>query len=353
MKNVSTIIQSTIIIILIAIVATMLVYINQLQGTARVINYAGLVRGATQRGIKLEISKNPNDALIERLDDILSGLKYEKGSYKLSSLKDKNYQDNLDVQLEYWEDLKKEIARVRSSGYENTNIINMSEAYFELADNTVSAAEVYSEKIAQNIRMLEIASAIDMMLLIVIIVQKTIVAIKITRKNKQLKKTAYLDVHTGLPNKSCCEKFFQENHFINEPMAIIVYDLNNLKIVNDTLGHMVGDQFICNFSNIIRNTIPAKDFVGRYGGDEFMAVINNASKEDINKINAEVENEVKRFNELNHGGKHFDISYAYGCAFSDDYKHCTFKTLFNRADKNMYQNKICSKNQLKNDEWEK
>lgn len=97
MKNVSTIIQSTIIIILIAIVATMLVYINQLQGTARVINYAGLVRGATQRVIKLEISKNPNDALIERLDDILSGLKYEKGSYKLSSLKDKNYQDNLDV----------------------------------------------------------------------------------------------------------------------------------------------------------------------------------------------------------------------------------------------------------------
>lgn len=126
-----------------------------------------------------------------------------------------------------------------------------------------------------------------------------------------------------------------------------------MKIVNDTLGHMVGDQFICNFSNIIRNTIPAKDFVGRYGGDEFMAVINNASKEDINKINAEAANEVKRFNELNHGGKHFDISYAYGCAFSEDYKHCTFKTLFNRADRNMYQNKICSKNQLKNDEWEK
>ena len=232
---------------------------------------------------------------------------------------------------------------MRSSGYENTNIIDMSEAYFELADKTVSAAEVYSEKTAKNIRILEIASAIDMILLIIIIVQKTIVAIKITRKNKQLKKTAYLDVHTGLPNKSCCEKFFQENNFINEPTAVIVYDLNNLKIVNDTLGHMVGDQFILNFSNILRNTIPAKDFVGRYGGDEFMAVIHNVSKEDIDKINAEVANEVKRFNKLNHGGKHFDISYAYGCAFSEDYKQCTFMTLFSRADNNMYQNKRYSK----------
>lgn len=102
MKNVSAIAQSAIIVVLIAIVATMLVYINQLQGTARVINYAGIVRGATQRLVKLEISNNPNDALIERLDDILSGLKYEKGSYKLVNLDDKDYQNNLDVQLEYW-----------------------------------------------------------------------------------------------------------------------------------------------------------------------------------------------------------------------------------------------------------
>ena len=53
----------------------------------------------------------------------------------------------------------------------------------------------------------------------------------------------------------------------------IVYDLNNLKRVNDTFGHIVGDQFILNFSNLLRNTIPAQDFVGRYGGDEFMAVL--------------------------------------------------------------------------------
>ncbi len=213
--------------------------------------------------------------------------------------------------------IKKEIEKVRSSGYENTDIIDMSEKYFGLADNTVSAAERYSEKIAQHIKLLEIASAADMIVLILIIVQRTMFSIKITRMNKQLEKTAYLDLYTGLPNKSYCEKF-----------------LNS-------------DQFILNFSNLLRNTIPAQDFVGRYGGDEFMAVIYNASNEKINRINVKLEEEVKKFNKLKHSGERLDIKYAHGCAFSEDYSQCTFITLFNRADKNMYKDKMRSKNLTK------
>ncbi|MGO4944975.1 GGDEF domain-containing protein [Blautia sp. Sow4_E7] len=99
-----------------------------------------------------------------------------------------------------------------------------------------------------------------------------------------------------------------------------------------------------NFSNLLRNTIPAQDFVGRYGGDEFMAVIYNASNEKINRINIKLDEEVKRFNKLNHSGDQLDINYAHGCAFSADYNQCTFMTLFNRADKNMYKDKMRSKN---------
>lgn len=202
-------------------------------------------------------------------------------------------------------------------------------------------------EIAQNIRILEIASAADIIFLILIIVQRTMFSIRITRTNKQLEKTAYLDLHTGLPNKSYCEKFFHNDQFISEPTAVIVYDLNNLKRVNDTFGHMVVDQFILNFSNLLRNTIPAQDFVGRYGGDEFMAVIYNASNEKIHRINVKLDEEVKRFNKLNHSGDHLDINYAHGCAFSEDYSQCTFITLFNRADKNMYKDKMRSKNMEK------
>lgn len=276
--------KSVLIVVLIFLVMTMMFQINRLQGTARVINYAGLVRGATQREVKLEITRNPNNELITYLDDILSGLKYEDGHYDLISLNDKDYQKKLDVQIAYWHKLKEEIEEVRTNNYQNTDIVEMSETYFQLADETVDAAETYSEKIARNIRWLEILSAIDMIGLIATIIDQTIMAVKFSKTNKQLEQKAYIDLHTGLPNKSNCEELFHNMEFIKSPTACIVFDMNNLKHVNDSLGHSIGDQLILNFARLLRNSIPAKDFVGRYGGDEFIAVIYDASRESIAAI---------------------------------------------------------------------
>ena len=73
-KNLISILQSCLALILVILVALMMVDIGNLKGTARVINYAGLVRGATQRAVKLEITGTRNDELIAYLDDILSDL---------------------------------------------------------------------------------------------------------------------------------------------------------------------------------------------------------------------------------------------------------------------------------------
>ena len=135
-QKLKTAAKSILIIMLIFLVVIMMVQIERLKGTARVINYAGLVRGATQREVKLEITGNKNDDLIKYLDDILSGLKYEEGHYNLVSIKDENYQQKLDVQIEYWHNLKEEIIKVRQNGYENTDVVEMSEKYFALADRT-------------------------------------------------------------------------------------------------------------------------------------------------------------------------------------------------------------------------
>ena len=75
---------------MVILVIFMMIQINRLQGTARVINYAGLVRGATQREVKLEITGSQNDELIKYLDDILSGLKYRDGNYDLIKLGTRN-----------------------------------------------------------------------------------------------------------------------------------------------------------------------------------------------------------------------------------------------------------------------
>ena len=237
------------------------------------------------------------------LDDILSGLKYEDGHYDLVSLSDKDYQKKLDVQIACWDKLKNEIQKVRSGENGTADLVDMSETYFQMADETVAA-------------------------------------VKVSRANRQLEQKAYIDLHTGLPNKSKCEELFHNVEFIKTPTACIVFDMNNLKRVNDSLGHSIGDQLILNFARLLRNSIPAKHFVGRYGGDEFMAVIYDATRESITEILTEFQNEVEQFNGY---GTQFRISYSHGLALSTDYNECTLRTLFDKADKYMYENKQQSK----------
>lgn len=118
--------------------------IHGLQGNARVINYAGVVRGATQRLVKQELSGQPNDPLIGRLDGILSELATGEGENDLDRLQNDAFQELIAQMREQWSAVKNEIGRVRRGG-DGAALYRLSEEYFELADQTVSAAEAYSE----------------------------------------------------------------------------------------------------------------------------------------------------------------------------------------------------------------
>lgn len=278
-EKIGNILKTTLVLFWAVLVVVMMWEIRKIQGTAKVVNYAGLVRGGTQREVKLEVTGTADDELMAYLDDILDGLKYGDGIYGLVSLPDITYQNNLDEQISYWEKLKAEIISVREKGYEATDVIAMSETYFKLADETV-----------------------------LIIIKQTIDDIRIKNKNQVLEKKAYVDLQTGLPNKSKCEEMLNNYEYITEPMGFVMFDLNNLKCANDTYGHAVGDQLITNFARLLRNAIPAKDFVGRYGGDEFIAIITQTTKNEILKIMDEVHDEVRHFNENIHK---VEVSYAY------------------------------------------
>lgn len=331
-KNIIWIIQSCLILILIVLIIFIMVNISRLQGTARVINYAGLVRGATQREVKLEITGNQNDELIKYLDDIIDDLKYKDGQYNLVNLRDNEYHDKLQILSDYWEELKKEIKAVREVGYQNTDIVKMSEIYFKMADETVSAAESYSERIAIKIRTLELLSVFDMLGLVILIIIQTLAAMKMSVLNKLLEQRAYTDTHTGLPNKDACEVILNNKETVAEHTACIMFDLNNLKIINDSKG----DQLILNFARLLRNVIPKEDFVGRYGGDEFMVVIYNTSKTEIEDILMQLSREK---DSLNSRGNDMPIDYACGWAISDADGECTIQMLLDKADYYMYENK--------------
>lgn len=119
--------------------------LHNLQGNAKVINYAGIVRGATQRLVKEELNHKPNDALIKRLDGIISELQTGKGEHGLIRMNSSKFQSLILQMQSDWEDMKEEIEDVRAGG--NTEqLFKDSESYFDLADQAVLAAEQFSEK---------------------------------------------------------------------------------------------------------------------------------------------------------------------------------------------------------------
>ena len=136
--------------------------------------------------------------------------------------------------------IEEEIQKVRENGYENTNIINMSEDYFYPADETVTAAENYSQHCASQLNSIEKGFIVTSTLIVCVIIRETILAIVLMKRNKELNKLAYIDLHTGLPNRSRVEELVGEYNHFDQPSAMIVFDLNDLKEVNDSLGHVAG-----------------------------------------------------------------------------------------------------------------
>ena len=245
------------------------------------------------------------------------------------------------IQSDYWDKLKTEIEAVRNKGYENTDIVNMSEIYFTMADETVSAAESYSEKIAIKIRTIELLSALDLLILVILVIMQTLKAMQMVMQNRLLEQKAFVDTHTGLPNKNACNELLNKKDIITDSTACIMFDLNNLKTVNDTMGHSAGDRLIMNFSKLLRSVIPEKDFVGRYGGDEFIAVIYHTSEAEIKVI---LKSLYREKNRLNSYENQIPIDYACGWALSSDDMSGTMQMLLDEADAYMYKNKqLCKK----------
>lgn len=156
------------------------------------------------------------------------------------------------------------------------------------------------------------------------------------RSLSESRRKAYTDFQTGLFNKSRCNEMLETFGVPETPTGILMIDLNYLKHTNDTYGHEVGDQYISDFARILCNCIPMGNFIGRFGGDEFVAVIYMTDeykmKEIISKIQTEVENE----NEL---GREPQISYSLGTAISTHYPGKDMMELLEIADQKMYEAK--------------
>ena len=316
--------------LLIVLILIIILMVSRIQGTARVVNYAGLVRGKTQRIIKLEDARMPQDDMIADVKDYIKGLRFGSEELDLVSLDDKAFQVKMEELDAYFDTLKQEIDLVRQVGYENTNIIEKSEIFFNLCDVATGLAESYSQRIATRLKQFETLTVIDIVILVFMILYELLKALRYAKANRELKSKIYLDEATGLPNKNKCEEILTLE--AEQNMAICVFDLNNLRIINNQQGHERGDLYIRSFAKSLRKGVDENQFVGRCGGDEFIVFFKNVTKEDVKRNLENIKKECAKCSEI-------PLSYAAGFAYSNDFSKLTMRELFCQADKNMYIDK--------------
>lgn len=89
--------------------------------------------------------------------------------------------------------------------------------------------------------------------------------------------------------------FFTESQKKDYPLSVCYMDLNNLKKINDSWGHEVGDRYILDFVGVLKSTIRNKDICVRMGGDEFLIILNNVAYEDAHQIWAKIQSNMDVF----------------------------------------------------------
>ena len=109
---------------------------------------------------------------------------------------------------------------------------------------------------------------------------------------KKFESLTFFDTLTGVYNRNYFLKY-DFNKLSSLPCSYIMCDCNDLKGVNDNWGHGAGDQYIKETANIMKNVLPEEGICVRWGGDEFLLIVENCDEEACKKLVEEIEEQQK------------------------------------------------------------
>ena len=205
-------------------------------------------------------------------------------------------------------------------------------------DELIGAVSLYSYELAEygdeHIRLLESVSRI---------------AAEAIAKSQQHAETvahALTDPMTGLPNARSLQAHFEKEMGraarADQNLQILVMDLDGFKAVNDNFGHIAGDEMLREVGRVVREQLRDYDFLARYGGDEYVAIIPDADQESVVDLCARIEKAVNELKVPVDGGAFAKVGVSLGSA-SYPHNGQTFDQIIVAADKAMYIRKSSRK----------
>jgi diguanylate cyclase (GGDEF)-like protein len=157
---------------------------------------------------------------------------------------------------------------------------------------------------------------------------------------------AHTDALTGLPNARSLHLRFEEEvaraQRTGRPFQLIMLDLDDFKLVNDTFGHSLGDRMLREVAGLVQSQLREYDFLARYAGDEFIAIIPDVAAKHVEELRERIERTVSSFSIEVRGQGRARVGISVGSAvYGSD--GATLDQLVMAADEAMYRAKSSHK----------
>lgn len=165
-------------------------------------------------------------------------------------------------------------------------------------------------------------------------------------KIRELARTAMLDYLTGIGNRMYLEERLKETIFEREVFGIescvVFMDLDNFKEINDKFGHDAGDMLLKEFARFLLTSFMSHDYIGRWGGDEFIVILNAVTLQDVPKVLDRFYKHLSKV-KVNVNGDEIFIQASAGVTSVNIGD--SIETILSRCDKALYKAKRMGKNQ--------
>ena len=161
---------------------------------------------------------------------------------------------------------------------------------------------------------------------------------EVADEGSQLIRFAFLDPVTGLPNRLATQRYIENLVRTQQPFVVFYLDMDGFKLVNDTYGHSAGDQVLRAVAGRWKNLLRRTDWLGRWGGDEFLMVIPDAlSAEALWRFSVRIRQTCEDAITLGGvGAVNVSASSGYAC-FPDEGD--SVEKVLDRADRRLYRAK--------------
>ena len=222
---------------------------------------------------------------------------------------------------------------------------------FDPITATVSLRHKDGYRVPVRVRCVPLLDADNQIIGAAEIFERVYVQEDITLKLKELGQFAYIDALTEIPNRRYMEEALQDwlqaHYGRNWPFAVAMGDIDFFKKVNDEHGHDAGDLVLKKIAEVLRKNLRSMDIVGRWGGEEFLLLLQNIPFENLHEKLESLRKAIEN-SWVENDGIRIKVTMSFGCTVpcKDD----STLSLVARADELLYKSKREGRNKVSMDE---